>query len=117
MSVYFEFEFDLLAGLDTVELALSLSLNPAPAISKHAAFRLLKVLGEDRFDWGLELFDNPDLAGVQLVSESGRCGLEVGGESVPNVVIGGEEQAARKRDGKYEGEGELVMALVKAILE
>jgi hypothetical protein len=89
MSVDFEFEFDLLAGLDTIELAVSLSLNPAPAISKHAAFGLLEVLGEDGFDWGLELLENPDLAGVELVGESRGCGLEVGGESVADVVIWG----------------------------
>lgn len=90
MGVDFDFEFDLLAGLDTIELALSLSLNPAPAVSKHAAFRLLEVLGEDGSDWGLELLENLDLAGVKLVGESRGCGLEVGRESVADVVIGGE---------------------------
>jgi hypothetical protein len=117
MSVDFEFEFDLLAGLDTIELAVSLSLNPAPTISKHAAFRLLEVLGEDGFDWGLELFENPYLAGVELIGESGGCRLEIGGESVADVVIWSEKKGARKRDGKCEGEGELVVTLVKAILE
>jgi hypothetical protein len=61
------------------------------------------------------LFDNPDLAGVELVGESGRCGLEVGGESVADVVVRGEKKAARKRDGKCEGKGELMVTLVKAI--
>ena len=52
-----------------------------------------------------------------MVGVGGRYGLEVGGETVADVVVGGEEQAAGERGRDCESEGKLVMAVVEAVLE